>query len=173
MGIEILEERKFGSRSTVSHCQDHHDYTGQEVFGSGHPCQSFGCCDHLLGACPMPGPDGWLHGCPLHNTNDHDVDNCLSGQWKDPMTCYKLLVTDCARLPQLFTRRIDILRMIVDRPSTGRRQTGLWMATCPCPRILRHHCTQTRDIKVSFRRDYSYSSITGVCIRRGMMSITS
>ncbi|KAF4440370.1 Cadherin prodomain like-protein [Fusarium austroafricanum] len=39
-------------------------------------CGNCGNPQHLLQDCMQAGPDGFVYGCPIHNTQEHNFDDC-------------------------------------------------------------------------------------------------
>jgi hypothetical protein len=65
-------------------------------------CAHCGIEGHELADCQIPGPDGFVYGCPRHNTTEHSMDDCPEG-WQWLSQRYTFLVSRRGCLPPILT----------------------------------------------------------------------
>lgn len=85
-----------------------------EKKGSAKPCPNCKKMGHVLRHCAgPPSDDGYMHGCPVHNTMGHTYDECNTVKDTFRMTdhCHMLIMCR-AGLPPIFTK-IDWMEIAV------------------------------------------------------------
>lgn len=95
-----------------------------EKKGSAKPCPNCKKMGHVLRHCAgPPSDDGYMHGCPVHNTMSHTYDECntVKDTFRVNDHCHMLIMCR-AGLPPIFTK-IDWMEIAVN--STEQRSYPL------------------------------------------------